>query len=95
MHDRLRGAQDGRRRAIVLREHDHRCIAKVFAKAFQDIVNVRAAPGVDRLHGRTDTTQVAITPYQMAHELVLREGRVLEFVNRNVAKQVLIKLKRV
>ena len=50
----------------------------------EDVAQVRAAPGVDRLVGVADHAEVAVLPGELAHQLVLHAVRVLVLVDEHV-----------
>ena len=79
----VRGVEDGLGRAIVLVEDDYPGVREVVLEV-EDVADVRAAPGVDRLVGVADDTDIAVTRGPLLGEDVLGDVRVLELVDMDV-----------
>ena len=77
--------EDVAARAIVSLEPDHLCAGKVPLEA-QDVFDVGAAPGVDRLIVVADAAQIAVRSGEEAEPEILDDVGVLVLVNQNVAK---------
>ena len=86
--DRVRGAQDGVRRAVVLLERD-RARAREVALELEDVADVGAPEGVDRLIGVADRADVPVLAAEQLEQAVLRVVRVLVLVDEDVAERFL------
>ncbi len=85
---RVRRLEDRVRRAVVLLERDRAGAGEV-ALEVEDVADVRAAEGVDRLVGVPDHQQVLVLAGDQLEEAVLRVVRVLVLVDEDVAERVL------
>ena len=83
--ERVRGAEDEVRRAVVLLQLDHRGIRKVRLE-FQNVRRLRAAPAVDGLVVVAHDRDVALLVGEQRDEVELQAVRVLEFVHHDVAE---------
>ena len=90
----IRRIENGPGRTIILIEDDERRVFKIALKAREDVVDVTATPGIDRLHGRANRADVAMRPGEVTHELVLSRGGILQLVHADIAKQVLVERQR-
>ena len=91
---RVRGAEDRVRRAVVLLERDRLRAAEV-ALELEDVADVGAAERVDRLVGVADREDVPVLAGEQLQEPVLRVVRVLVLVDEDVAEGLLPLLARV
>ena len=80
-----RHREDVPSRSIVSLEPDHLCAGKILFKA-QDVFDIRAAPGVDRLIVVADTAQIAIGLGDEPKKKILNDVRVLVLVDQDVAE---------
>ena len=88
LDDGVRGIQDALRGAVVLLEaHDARI--REVALEVEDVADVGAAPGVDRLVGVADDEHVAVGVGEQAHDPVLRVVRVLVLVDQQMVERAL------
>ena len=83
------GAQDLRRRAVVAFEPDDLGAGKVFLEA-QDVIDLGAAPAIDRLIVVTHHADVLVALRQQAQPEILRDVGVLIFVHQHVLETALI-----
>ena len=90
-HDRVGGVEDELRGAVVLLQLDHRGVG-VVALEVEDVLDVGAAPAVDRLVVVAHHAQVAVRRGQEAHPQVLRPVGVLVLVHVEVAPARLVAL---
>ena len=86
------GGEDVRCRAVVLLEADDLRAGKVFFEA-EDVGDLGAAPGVDRLVVIADAAEVARGLGEQPQPFVLRLVGVLIFVDEDVAEAVAISLR--
>ena len=77
--------KDVPRRSIVSLEPDHLRAGKILLEA-QDVFDVRAAPGVDRLIVVADTAQIAVGLSEQPEKQILDDVRVLILVDQDVAE---------
>ena len=73
------------RRSIVSLKPDHRCAGKILLEA-QDVFDIRAAPGVDRLIVVADTAQIAVGLSDEPEKQILDDIRVLVLVDQDVTE---------
>ena len=84
--DQSRGnREDVPRRSIISLEPDHLCAGKVLLEA-QDVFDIRAAPGVDRLIVVADTAQIAVGLGDEPEKKILNDVRVLVLVDQDVTE---------
>ena len=88
-HHRRRRSQYALRGAVILFQADDLCLGKIFLK-FENVPNIRPAPGVDRLVLVSHCTQVVPGAREQAHQFVLRTVRVLIFVDQNVLESPVV-----
>ena len=89
--DSVRQRQNALGGAVVLLESNHDRFGVVSFKV-EDVGDICATEGIDRLIVIPDDGEVAVLLRQQAQELVLRPVRVLVFVNENVAESAMILL---
>ncbi len=82
-HHGRRAFQDRAQRAVVALELHDLGLGKV-ALEVEDVADVGAAPGVDRLIRVADDAEVPVLPRQLVHQLVLHPVRVLVLVDQHV-----------
>ena len=85
---RIRRRQDLRRGTVVLQHHDRLHIREMLVEV-QQILDVRAAPGVDRLVRITHDEQVFVIAAQHFHQLILKRVDILEFVDHDIFQPLL------
>ena len=90
---RVRGLEDRVRRAVVLLERDRLRLAEV-ALELEDVADVGAAEGVDRLVRVADGADVPVLLREQLEQPVLRVVRVLVLVDEHVAERLLPALAR-
>ena len=83
-----------RRRAVVALEPDHLGAGKILLEA-QDVVDLGAAPAIDRLVVVADAADVAVALGQQPQPQILRDIGVLIFVDQHVFEAALIVLQHV
>ncbi len=88
------GGEDVRGRAIVALQTDHRRAGEVALEA-EDVADLGAAPGVDRLVVVADAADVAVGPRQGAQPEVLGDVGVLILVDEDVAELALVAFENV
>ena len=88
LDDGVGGVEDALRGAVVLLEPHHARVREV-ALEVEDVADVGAAPGVDRLVGVADDEDVAVRVGEQAHDAVLRVVRVLVLVDEQVVEHAL------
>src|ERR1700722_9270886 len=84
-----RGLQNILRGAVILFEADDLGLGKVLLE-FENVANVGAAPGIDRLVFIADGADIVTLAGQHAHEFVLRAVGVLIFVDEQVLKAAVV-----
>ena len=84
-----RGGEDRRGRAIVLLQPDHRRAGKIFLET-QDVLDLGAAPTVDRLVVVADAADVAVLLRQQPQPEILGDVGILILVDQDVAEPVVI-----
>ena len=87
--DRVGGVEDRLGRAVVLLEADDLGVG-VVALELEDVADVGAAPGVDRLVVVADHGEVAVLAGEQVGEAVLGVVRVLVLVDQDVAEGALV-----
>ena len=87
----VRGAQDARRRTVVLLEPDDLGL-RVVVLEVQDVADVRAAELVDRLVRIADDADVLVTADEATHQVVLHPVGVLELVDQQPLELLLVAL---
>src|SRR5258708_23943634 len=90
--DGARDLQNGAGRAIVLFEHDDLEIGKVVLEV-QNVANIGAAPGINRLVFVADNAQITAFFGQELDDFVLDDVGVLKLVDHNVLEAALVKSK--
>ena len=89
-----RGGKDLRRRTVILLQaHDQR--AGEIALEFEDVLDLRAAPRVDRLVVVADAADVLVLLREQPQPQILRDVGVLVLVDQHIAEAVLICTKNV
>src|SRR5207249_9737533 len=88
----MRRIENSLGRTIVLIEDDDPSVREVLLE-IEDVADVCAAPGVDRLVGVTDNTDVAVTRGPLLGEDVLGDVRVLELIDMDIEVAVGVLLK--
>ena len=83
------GLEDGLGGAVVLLEADDLGLGKILFEV-EDVVDVGAAPGVDRLILIADGAEVVMGSGEGAHDLVLRTVGVLILIDEHVLEAALI-----
>ena len=83
------GGQNGRRRAVIGLQPDDLGAGKV-AFEFQDVADLGAAPGIDRLVVVADAADILVLLGQQAQPQILGDIGVLVFVDQDVAKLPLV-----
>ncbi len=87
--ERRSGGEDVRRRAVVLLEADDLRPGEIALEA-QDVADLGAAPGVDRLIVVADAAEIAMPLRQQPQPQILRDIGVLVLVDQDVAEAMLI-----
>ena len=85
---RVRRRQNLRRGTVVFHHHDGLHVWKDLVE-IQQILDVRAAPGVDRLVRVAHDEEVAVIAAQHLHQLVLQRVDILKFVDHDVFEPLL------
>ena len=85
---RVRRRQNLRRGTVVFHHHDGLHIWKNLVE-IQQILDVRAAPGVDRLVRVAHDEEVAVIAAQHLHQLILQRVDILKLVDHDVFKPLL------
>ena len=88
------GGQDVFGRPVVLFQPDHLGAGEVLFEA-QDVADLGAAPAVDRLIVVADAADVLVPRRQQPEPEILRDVRILIFIDQNEAKPPLILLQNV
>ena len=83
------GAEDVRRRAVILLEPDDLRAGEILLEA-QDVADLGAAPGIDRLVVVADAAEILVELRQQPQPEILRDVGVLILVDQDVAEAVLI-----
>src|SRR5262245_257741 len=90
VRDQVRGgAKDVRGRAVVAFEPDHLCAREVLLEP-QDVVDLGAAPAVDRLVVVSDAADILRSLPDEPQPEILRDVRILVFVDQYEAKALMI-----
>mmetsp|Transcript_12950 Transcript_12950/g.46554 ORF Transcript_12950/g.46554 Transcript_12950/m.46554 type:complete len:200 (-) Transcript_12950:731-1330(-) len=89
---RPRGFHDGRRGPVIFRQHHGVRAEEIVVKLGADVRHLRAAPAVNGLVDVADDEHLPSRQRELANELVLRQGRVLELVHENVPPPLLVVL---
>ena len=90
---RVGGFEDALRRPVVLVEHDDRRVGERVLE-LQQVAEVGAAELVDALSVVADDHDAAVLLGEHAHELPLRDVRVLELVDEDVPEPLLVAVQR-
>ena len=85
---RVRRRQNLRRGTVVFHHHDGLHVWKDLVK-IQQILDVRAAPGVDRLVRVAHDEEVAVIAAQHLHQLILQRVDILKLVDHDVFEPLL------
>ena len=80
-----RGFQNYLGRAVVLFQANNLRVGKIFFK-FENVLDVRAAPGIDALVLIADDADIVFFAGQHLHQLILRAVGVLVFVDEDVTE---------
>ena len=85
------GVRDGQDlvRGAVVPVHHYRLHAREALVEVEEVLDVRAAPRIDRLVGIANDEQVAVVRDERLHELVLERVHVLELVDHHVLQALL------
>src|SRR6266567_2059629 len=89
LNDSTCNVQNVLRRAIIFFQPNHFRGRKVFLE-LQNILNVRAAPAINRLVRIADDADVLLLFSQQANQSVLKGIRVLVFVDQDVAEAIVV-----
>ena len=77
------------RRTIILLQADNLCFGKIFLE-LQNVADVRASPGINRLVLVADGADVVVRPGKHPHELILRTIGVLILIHQHVLKAAVV-----